>query len=280
MIERSVLCLGARGFHRMAYTEWGDPANPRVAVCVHGLTRQGRDFDALAAALAGRWRVICPDVVGRGRSDWLADGAGYSNTQYAADMATLIARLGVEAVDWIGTSMGGLIGMMLAAQPGAPIRRLVVNDVGPFIPWVGLQFIAAYLSVVPQFRDVAEAENHLRTVHAPFGPLTDDQWRHLTVHSVRPDGDGGWRLHYDPKIVDNFRLVTGHIDLWPTWEQIRCPVLVLRGAESNLLLHATATEMTRRGPTTTLVEFPGVGHAPALMDPYQIETVREWLETV
>jgi pimeloyl-ACP methyl ester carboxylesterase len=217
-------------------------------------------------------------VVGRGRSDWLADGADYAYPQYFADMTALIARLGVDSVDWIGTSMGGLIGMMLAAQPGSPIRRLVVNDVGPFLPWAALERIATYVGQVPHFPDVATAETHLRAVHAPFGPLTDAQWRHLTVHGIRPAAEGGWRPHYDPKIGDNVRLVTGPIDLWPTWDRIGCPVLALRGAESDLLPKETAAEMTRRGPRTELVEFPQVGHAPALMDPIQIETVREWLE--
>jgi pimeloyl-ACP methyl ester carboxylesterase len=278
MIERHVSCLNPRGFHRMAYTEWGDAANRRVVVCVHGLTRQGRDFDALADALSGGWRVVCPDVVGRGRSDWLAEDADYAYPQYIADMTALIARLGVDRVDWVGTSMGGLIGMMLAAQPGSPIRRLVVNDVGPYLPEPALRRIAAYIGEIPRFPDVAAAETHFRAVHAPFGPLSDAQWRHLTVHGIRPMAEGGWRPHYDPKIGDNVRLAASPIDLWSTWDRIGCPVLALRGAESDLLLAETAHEMTRRGPRAEFVEFSQVGHAPALMDPIQIETVREWLE--
>ncbi len=171
----------------MAYAEWGAAEAARVVLCVHGLTRSGRDFDRLAAALAASGcRVVCPDVVGRGSSDWLEDPAGYAYPQYLADMTALIARLDVEAVDWVGTSMGGLIGMMLAAQPGTPIRRLVINDIGPFIPKAALARIGDYLGQDQSFADLEAAEAHLRTVHAPFGPLTDAQWEHLTLHSVRP----------------------------------------------------------------------------------------------
>lgn len=278
-----VLCLGSGAFHRVAYTEWGDRASSRVVVCVHGLTRQGRDFDFLAAELAARgYRVVCPDVAGRGLSDHLFDTKGYAAPQYLADMTTLIARLGVAELDWIGTSMGGLIGMLLAARANTPIRRLVLNDIGPFIPQAALQRIARYLGADPLFADMGAAERYMREVHAGFGPLADEGWRHLALHSVRAD-PGGFRLRYDPAIATAFTAATEtDAEMWPVWAQIRVPVLVLRGAASDVLTAETARLMTAGGPDgaglkARLVEFPGVGHAPALMDQDQIETVARWL---
>lgn len=278
MRSNQVLGLGARGFHRMHYTEWGDPANPRVLICVHGLTRNARDFDDLARALEDRYRILCPDVVGRGRSDWLVDKSGYGYPQYLADMAVLIARSGVDAVDWVGTSMGGLIGMLLAAQTGTPIRRLVINDVGPFLPRAALERIAAYVGQAPDFADLDEMETYVRTISAPFGPLTDAQWRHLTLHSARRRDDGRFEFAYDPGIAEPFRAGgLDDVDLWPVWERIACPVLVLRGARSDVLRREDAQAMTRRGPGAELLEFPGIGHAPMLMDDSQIDPVRDWL---
>ena len=274
-----VLCLSAGGFHHTAYVEWGRPEAARTILCVHGLTRNGRDFDALAAALAETGaRVVCPDVVGRGHSDWLADPAGYGFPQYLADMTALLARLDVEAVDWVGTSMGGLIGMMLAAQPNTPIRRLVINDVGPFIPKDALERIGTYVGADPSFADVAAAEAYIREVNAPFGDLTDAQWRHLAETSVRPVEGGGVKFRYDPAIATPFtQTPIEDVDLWPLWDRIACPVLVLRGADSDLLLAETAAEMARRGPCAEVVEIAGCGHAPALMDDHQIGVIRDWL---
>lgn len=279
----SVLGLDAGGFHRVAYTEWGDRASSRVVVCVHGLTRQGRDFDFLAAALAARdCRVVCPDVPGRGLSDRLPDPQSYGAPQYLADMTALIARLGVAELDWIGTSMGGLIGMLLAARANTPIRRLVLNDIGPFIPQAALQRIAGYLGADPLFADMGAAERYMRAVHAGFGPLADEGWRHLALHSVRAD-PGGFRLRYDPAIAGPFRAAAEtDAAMWPVWAHVRVPVLVLRGAASDVLTAETARLMAAGGPDGTgpkarLVEFPGVGHAPALMDQDQIETVARWL---
>jgi len=281
MKNNSILSLSATGFHRIAYTEWGNTTAPRTVVCVHGLTRNGRDFDVLAAALADEARVVCPDVAGRGASGWLADSSAYAYPQYLADMAALIARLDTDGVDWIGTSMGGMIGMFLAAQPNTPVCRLIVNDVGPFIPKAALQRIAEYVGAGRSFADVAEVEAYLREVHAPFGPLSDDQWRHLAEHSVRDDGDGRLALHYDPGIADAFRHgpveEIDDVDLWPIWDRITCPVLVLRGAESDLLPVETAAEMGTRGPKAEIVEIAGCGHAPMLMDESQIAVVRDWL---
>lgn len=278
MADGSVSCLGRDGFHRMAYTAWGDGEAARNVVCVHGLTRNGRDFDALAAALSETCRVVCPDVVGRGRSDWLRDPGQYQTPQYVADMACLIARMDAGWVDWVGTSMGGLIGMALAAQRGTPIRRLVLNDVGPFLEKAALERIGEYVGKAPRFADVGELERYLRTVHAPFGPLSDEQWRHLATHSARPDGDGV-ALAYDPGIAVPFAPAEGlsDVDLWSVWDAIRCPVLVLRGERSDLLSKETAAEMAARGPRARVVEIAGCGHAPALMDKDQIAIVGDWL---
>jgi len=276
--ERSVQCIGPHGLHRMAYTEWGDPANPHVVVCVHGLTRNGRDFDFLAQALADEFRVVCPDVVGRGRSDWLGVKADYGFPLYVADMITLIARLDVEKVQWVGTSMGGIIGMLIASQPHTPISRLVLNDVGPVITAASLRRIGQYVGTAPKFASMAEAEAYIRTVSEPFGKLTDAQWRHLTVHSVRPV-EGGFAMIYDPAIGDAFRLnpLVMDVDLWQVYDAISCPTLAIRGAQSDLLEPSVHRAMAERGPRARIVEIEDVGHAPMLMDPAQIGLVRDFL---
>lgn len=273
--------MSAAGLHRMAYVEWGDPANPRVLVCVHGLTRCGRDFDDLARALADQYRVVCPDVVGRGLSDRLRVADAYAVPQYASDMVTLIARLDAELVDWVGTSMGGLIGMGLAAQPETPIRRLVLNDVGPVITAASIARICEYLGKAPRFAAIEDAERYVRGVSAGFGNLSDAQWRHLTVHSTRALADGGYEMAYDPAIAQLFAktMAAGaqDVSIWSLYEAIRSPTLLIRGADSDLLRRDTAEEMTGRGPKARLVEFAGVGHAPMLMDAAQIAAVRDFL---
>lgn len=278
-IQRTVQCLSPSGLHRMAYNEWGAHDNPRVVVCVHGLTRNARDFDRLAAALAGHYRVICPDVVGRGCSGRLRDPAGYAIPQYVADMVTLLARLDVEAVDWVGTSMGGLIGMALAAQPGAPLRRLVLNDVGPLITQESLKRIGEYVGSDPTWATLAEAEAYVRAISAPFGPLRDADWRFLTETSVAQRTDGRWGFRYDPAIAAPFRAACGEqdIDLWPVYQAIACPTLAIRGAESDLLTRATWQRMSEVGPRAQLAEVAGVGHAPMFMDEAQIALVRDFL---
>lgn len=278
MRQKYLPALGLHGFHRLAYTEWGDPDNPRVLVCVHGLTRTGRDFDHLADALAADWRVICPDMPGRGESDWLPVKADYAVPTYLADCAALIGRLDVEQVDWLGTSMGGIIGVHLAALPGTPIRRLIINDIGPFIPAAGLRRIAAYVGADPRFADSTEALAFLKGTMATFGIHRAEHWQHMLAISTRPADGGGLRLHYDPGLSQAFLGDTPKdIDFWPAWEATSCPVLALRGADSDILLAATAQEMTRRGPDTKLVEFAGCGHAPALMEPEQISVIAHWL---
>lgn len=278
MRQRSVQCVGAGGLHRMAYVEWGDPRNPRVLMCVHGLTRNARDFDDLARDLARDYRVVCPDVVGRGQSDWLKVKAEYAVPRYVADMVTLIARLDVESLDWVGTSMGGIIGMALAADEKTPLRRLVLNDVGAVITLESLKRIGEYVGRAPAFPDFEAAEAYIRQVSASFGPLTAEQWRHLTEYSLRRT-DGGYIMAYDPSIGDAFRvaLQPTDIDIWPFYDRIRCPTLVIRGAQSDLLSRETAEEMSRRGPHARVVEIPAVGHAPALMEARQIAIVRQFL---
>lgn len=278
MTSGSISCLGRDGFHRMAYVAWGNGEAASNVICVHGLTRNGRDFDALAAKLSERSRVVCPDVVGRGKSDWLADPTQYQTPQYVADMAALVARMDVGWVDWVGTSMGGLIGMALAAQPGSPVRRLVLNDVGPFIPKAALERIAAYCGKAPPFADGDALEAYLRDVHGSFGPLTDEQWQHLARHGGRAVEEGV-ALAYDPGIAVPFNAVQpiADVDLWALWDAIHCPVLVLRGETSDLLSPETAAEMAARGPKATVIEIAGCGHAPALMDQGQVKVVDDWL---
>jgi len=266
MLARSLACLGPHGFNRIAYWEWPGPKDARTVLCVHGLTRNGRDFDALAEALSAQFRVICPDVAGRGQSEWLGDPTDYGYPVYLANLAALMARLDVEDVDWVGTSMGGIIGMLMAAQAGSPIRRLVINDIGPLIAKEGVQRIASYVGTDPSFADTPALEVELRKLAAPFGPLTDAQWRHLATISTRRKPDGTVGFAYDPHIADAFRAAPpADTDLWAQWDQIRCPTLVLRGAQSDVLRQTDAQAMTQRGPKAKLVEFPGIGHAPALM---------------
>jgi pimeloyl-ACP methyl ester carboxylesterase len=277
--------LGPGGFTPVAYAEWGSAGAKRVAVCVHGLTRNGRDFDWLAPALAARgWRVLCPDMPGRGRSAWLTEPGDYEYPLYNAVGAALIARAGADEVAWVGTSMGGIIGMMLAAQRATPIARLVLNDVGALIPKASLERIATYVGNDLHFADSAALEAYLRRVHAPFGALTDAQWRHVAAFGSRPAEQGGLRLHYDPAIALPFkRQEPQDVNLWPVWEQVACPTLILRGQSSDLLPAETAAEMTGCGRAAQagavrLVEIAGCGHAPALMDEAQIATVVDFLE--
>ena len=277
--RKSVQCASPRGLHRVSYLEWGDPRNGRVLVCVHGLTRCARDFDNLARALSDRVRIVCPDVAGRGDSEWLADPMLYQLPQYLSDMVTLIARLDVERVEWLGTSMGGLIGMALAAQPGTPVAKLVVNDAGPVIAKASLERIAAYVGAAPAFPDLATAEQYVRAVSAPFGPHTDAEWRFLAEVVTRRNPDGTLRMHYDPRLADTFRknMPEKDIELWELWDAIRCPTLVLRGAQSDLLTRETCEQMHGRGPKAEVIEIPGVGHAPTLLHDDQIAIVREFL---
>lgn len=281
-----VQCLDNRGLHRMAYWEWGDAANPRVLLCVHGLSRQGRDFDVLAQDLVADYRVICPDVVGRGRSDWLTEPMAYGLPTYVADMVTLVARLGVDRVDWVGTSMGGLIGMGLAALTGSPVRRLVLNDVGPAIEPAAIRRIATYLGAPMFWPTVEAAADGLWALSQGFGPHTPEQWLALTRPQLVPaerDGVAGFKSHYDPAIAAPVRAMTpemataGTQALWQAYDRITCPTLLLRGEASDLLSAATADAMSRRGPRARVQGFAGVGHAPTLVQPDQRAAVRQFL---
>jgi pimeloyl-ACP methyl ester carboxylesterase len=278
-----VQCLNARGLHRMAYWEWGNPANPRVLLCVHGLTRQGRDFDTVAQALCDHYRVVCPDVVGRGESDWLPDPMGYGVPTYVADMVSLLARLNAQTVDWVGTSMGGLIGMWLASLPNNPVRRLVLNDVGPRMEFSALERIGRYVGAPISWGSFEEAAEALRQVSIGFGAHTKDEWHALTKPQLKQNADGRWISRYDPGIAIPFKALTaeiaaaGEAQLWQAWDRITAQTLVLRGAQSDLLSQATALDMSKRGPKAALVAFDGVGHAPTLVASHQVEAVRSFL---
>ena len=288
-------CPDSTGGHRMAYWQWGNPEAGHVIVCVHGLSRQGRDFDVLAQALVARsgddLRVVCPDVVGRGKSDWLKDPMSYQIPNYAADMLALLTQVKPTILDWVGTSMGGLIGMVIGGQPGlplpVPVRRLVLNDVGPTIQWQALQRIGQYLGNAPRFASLEQAAQAMWVISTSFGPHTPEQWLALSQHMVKPmtDEKGGVAMHYDPAIALPFRTVTpesaaqGEAALWQVFDNIKAKTLLLRGANSDLLSHETAQAMTERGPKAALMEFEGVGHAPTLIAPDQVQAVADFLLT-
>jgi pimeloyl-ACP methyl ester carboxylesterase len=277
--DRHFHSLSAHGFHRVAYREWGHPLCPRVVVCVHGLTRNGRDFDSLAAALSDRFRLLCPDMPGRGDSDWLRDANDYAFPSYLTTLTALLAHADVEQAAWVGTSMGGLLGMVMAAQPNTPVTRLVINDVGPAIAPAALARIAGYVGLDPVFDTFAAFEARIREVSAPFGALTDAQWTALAASSARQTADGRWHLKYDPGIAVPFRNANVAVaDLWGVWDAIHCPTLLLRGAESDLLTPETAAAMRTRGPHPEMIEFAGVGHAPMLLSAEQIAPVAAFLE--
>ena len=262
----------------MAYWEWGEPDNPDVVVCVHGLTRTGRDFDVLAERLSTHRRVICPDIVGRGRSQWVANPELYQVPQYVSDCVTLIARLDVAQVDWVGTSMGGLIGLLFASLEGNPIRSLVLNDVGPELGESALERIRTYVGTDPRFASFEEGEAYAKQVASGFGRLNDAQWRVLTRHYVI-ERDGAWRLHYDPAIAVAVRAGAKMppVDLWPFYDRIACPTLLVRGAQSDLLDDEVARRMTERGPRAQRIDFDDVGHAPTFIPDDQVAAVERFL---
>ena len=277
--RRSVQCASPKGLHRIAYLEWGDPRNRDVLVCVHGLLRSARDFEPLARELASHFRIACPDLAGRGDSDRLPDPALYAVPQYLADMVTLIARLDSESVNWLGTSLGGLVGMALAAQSGTPVKKLILNDIGPVLPRAALERIGAYAGERRVFATLEQGERYMRDISAPFGPHSEAQWRFLAENWLRRDAEGRWQPHYDPQIGATFRatLPEKDMELWPLYDAVRCPTLVIRGAQSDLLARGTVDQMRSRGPKANVVEVPGVGHAPTLLSAEQIALVREFL---
>ncbi len=269
---------GADAGVSLAYVDWSSTEASRVVMCVHGLTRNARDFDDIARAIAARGvRVLAVDVVGRGNSSWLADPTRYTLTTYVAQLERLHTLLALPKVDWIGTSMGGLIGMLMAAAQPAIFNSLILNDVGPYIHNTALRQIQSYLGVTHEFPDLQALEHHLRFIHSGFGHLSDAQWHHLALHSARPTADR-WRLHHDPAIrVPYADLAAEDVDLWSYWDRVACPTFVLRGMESPVLHHKTAEAMQVRGPRAQLAQFANVGHAPALMSDDQIFTVMHWL---
>jgi pimeloyl-ACP methyl ester carboxylesterase len=286
-----VQCSSPAGLHRMAYKEWGDPANPRVLVCVHGVTRVADDFDTLARALCDHYRVVCPDVAGRGRSERLRDFKQYVVPQYVNDMVTLIARVTAgnekredqDTVHWFGTSMGGLIGMILASFEGSPIRKLVLNDIGPVLDPAAMARIGEYIGQDLRFPSFEAGAAFVRDVSSSFGPHSDAEWDKLARDVLVRQADGQWVRHYDIDLAKPFVAITparaaeDQKALWAAWDAIRCPTLLVRGGESDLLSRATAEDMTRRGPKPQLVEFPGVGHAPTFMHADQIAAARAFL---
>ena len=294
------MCISPSGLHRMAYQEWGDPRNPDVVVCVHGLTRTSEDFSVIAQALSSEYRVIAPDVVGRGRSGRLKDPMHYGVPQYASDMVALIARLNVSKVKWIGTSMGGLIGMALSAMQDSPIERLVLNDVGAVLSGQALQRIAQYVGEVIEFENREQAHGVLKKIYAGFGPHSANQWAALFDSVLLPlEGSPKLRLHYDPGIAAPFKAAylpaseafdaassaapgvaqsaAPDLQLWPLYDAVTCPTLLIRGKESDLVSFEVFEEMQRRGPKAKGLEFAGVGHAPTLMHADQITPIQQFL---
>lgn len=272
------LNLNSHGLHRVHYTEWGTP-NARPLICVHGLSRNGRDFDTLAHALSqkGYW-VICPDMAGRGLSDWLLNPADYDLQQYLHDILALLARLQVEQVDWLGTSMGGLIGIALSSLANSPIKRLILNDIGPDISNDGIRNIKTYLTAKAlSFTSLDQAEQYFRKSLQGFGAMTDEQWRHLTKCSIKPTPTGGYTLRCDPNIRIPDFTATDQQQLWHSWQQVRCPTLLIRGEHSDILSPQTVLKMQQHHRHLTFHEILEVGHAPSLATPEQIELVEQWL---
>ena len=291
-----VQCPDAQGTHRMAYWSWGHPAATHVVMCVHGLTRQGRDFDVLAQALVASAqaanlppiRVVCPDVVGRGKSDWLQDPAGYQFAQYAADMVVLLQTLNaqhpIEKLDWVGTSMGGVIGMLMAARPmPLPVHRLVLNDIGPVVSWSSILNMKNYVGKVGKFETVQDAAKAMWEISKSFGPHTPEEWLALSKPMVRTLEDGSFCLHYDPAIGVPLRATTqeqaeaGEATLWQIYDALQCQTLLVHGAESELLPLSAVMQMQQRGPRAQVASIAGVGHAPTLIHADQIDVVRQFL---
>ncbi len=276
MRTESVMGLSSTGLHRMVYHEWGSPENDRVLVCVHGLARNGRDFDDIAKSLSREYRVICPDMPGRGESDWLVNPADYAMPQYLSNIMVLLARLNVEKVDWLGTSMGGIIGMLLASMPNSPIRKLILNDIGAFVSKDSLQRIGEYL--IPQYFENPEAAKaFMQATYPGLSNLNEAQWQHLTQQGFK-EVEQGWTQHYDPAIGDMTRANADQdIDLWPVWRAIQCPQMLIWGEVSDILTRATVEQMQQEKPNMSLYSLPGVPHVPSLMEEAHIYKITQWL---
>lgn len=274
--EGFLLCLATDGFHKVNYMDWGNPASKKTAICVHGVSRNGRDFDYLARALAAQgYRVICPDMPGRGKSDWLPIATDYNMPLLATILTSFINMHPSNELLWVGTSMGGILGMLMASRANTPIKKMILNDVGPHLDSEPLKKILQYLSIMPTFKTRELAKNFLSQILSPFGIKTDEHLEHLTTHSFFKNNQDEYQLAYDPKILALFQVEEA--DLWPFWEPISCPTLVIRGQNSPILTSQTAAKMAEKS-NVDLVEFAGVAHAPALMDEDQIMTILNWLK--
>jgi pimeloyl-ACP methyl ester carboxylesterase len=280
MQKKSFLSLSSAGFHKVSYVEWGSADSERTILCGHGLTRNGRDFDLMAKQLSTDARVVCPDLIGRGDSAWLANAHLYNQAQYLIDMTALIARLNVDSITWVGTSLGGLLGMYLASQENSPITALILNDVGPVVPRAAIARIAKYAGGgEATFPNLDAAEEYIRRIFASGENLSDEIWSNLTLQSVRQKSNGSYTLAYDPKVSSSmFKFWFTGVHLWPIWERIRCPVLVLWGAKSDVLLPETIERMQKSGPKTDVIKIPNCGHAPSLMTRDQIDIINNWLQ--
>ena len=263
----------------MAVHEWGDEKNPRVVLCVHGLSRNGRDFDVVADALSKDFRVLCPDIPGRGQSDWLASENQYSIPTYARFINAMLTEFGVQSYDWIGTSMGGLIGMLMAVTPGSTMRRFVINDIGPVLEIEAIKRIASYVGLAPNFASYPELYAVARTAITTFGPLTEEQYQHMVSTSCWQRADGRWEFNMDPKVGDAFRagLATPAADMWPLWLAVKQPTLILRGVNSDLLSAATLTKMVETHPNALALTIADTGHAPMIFDAPTVSAVCEFL---
>lgn len=304
-----LLCTNPRGWHRIGYWEWGDPDNDEVLLCVHGLTRNGRDFDALARRLSHRYRVICPDMAGRGTSDWLEDADFYTFAQYVGDMATLIGQVQPERINWLGTSMGGLLGLtfiyMLSQtattpltgtrcnaeaplwlrQKSNPIHKLILNDIGPELALDGMKNIARYAEITESFPDYAQAVDYARTHWTGFGLETDEQWALFTEHYFVTDMKSQWIPHYDPAIIRafvrglNYPMQESQDFLWSVFQQLQIPVLLLRGEHSDLLSAEVYQRMLDEQPRAQGWQTPRAGHAPSLTHEDEIQVIEQFLNT-
>ena len=276
-----VQCIDGDSTHRMAYHAWGNPRNPKVLLCVHGLTRRGSDFKTLAEAMCEDYYVVCPDIVGRGDSDRLSNPMQYAVPQYVADIAQLVKTLGVSQVDWLGTSMGGLIGMVYAAMPNSPIRKMLINDVGPKIEAQAIARLGSYVGQPFSFANRADALNRLNTICASFGEHTPDEWETYNGPMLI-ERNGLWIMHYDPDIAVPFASVNplmakaGEMAMWHAFKQIHIPMLIVRGAQSDLLSADTVAQMCKVNSYTRSIEIPNVGHAPAFVKKEQIALAQEF----
>lgn len=281
--------------HIVFYCEWGDPQNKDVVVCVHGLSRNARDFDYLAAALADKYRVICVDIVGRGKSEWLEDKSRYDYTTYVDDILKLLKHLDINKVDWVGTSMGGIIGMIVAGRYPDLIKKMVLNDIGPIIPGDAIARILKNAASKHEFRSSTDAEKALRNKMSTFGITNEEHWKHVIKHGIVKKLDSRYCFAYDPEIIPPRKIYNkiraiiatilclkrrsgySDIDLMDIWDKVSCPLLALRGKLSDVVNDDVVGIMRSSNKDIKIVELDDVGHAPMLMEEEQIKVVHDWL---